>query len=294
MNLNTNHSPKYETSLNPLDRIRFYTPQLSKTHKKIGRFILENYEKATFLTSAKLSQQCGVSESSVIRFSTALGYSGYSEMQRELQEILKRRLSLSQRLELTTESNSDSNSIMHSVMMQNINSIRETMMNLDEGSFQSAVELLSHADRVFLYGQRSSYALIYFLGLELRWIRDNVVIINGHAQELDALSTITKSDVLLAISLPRYLKATTKVIQFAWEREIPTIAITDTKTSPLIPYASVSLLANSDIYSYSDNIVPIASTITALLNAIGAATQPTSNEMLAKNEQLWKSFDMYI
>lgn len=285
---------EYEQSLDPLERIRRYTPELSKTHKKIGRYILENYENVTFLTSAQMSQQCGVSESSIIRFSAALGYSGYSEMQRALQEILKRQISLTHRLQLTTGSATDSAGILHSVMAQSISSIQQAMISLDKNSFQAATDLLTRADRVFLYGQRSSYALAYFFGLELRWIRDNVVVINGQSQDIDALTTMTDRDVFLAISLPRYLNSTSKAMQFAWERGVPTIAITDTRTSPLVAHAKVSLLATSEIFSYSDNIAPIAGIITALLNAIGAASQPASNEMLARNEQLWKRFGMYI
>lgn len=290
MNLELQPDP----ALSPLDRIRQLTAQLSKTHKKIGRYVLENYEKAAFFTSAQLSRECGVSESSIVRFSMALGYTGYSQMQRALQEILKRQLSLRNRLELTSRDGDDSAGIMRHVMKQGINSIQQAMLNLDTDSFQEAVDLLAGADRVFLYGLRSSYALVCFFGLELRWIRDNVFVINGQSQDIDALSTITERDVFLAITLPRYLNATSKVTQFVWEKGVPTIAITDTETSPLVPFAKVALLVSSDIFSYSDNIVPIACTITALLNAIGAATQPQSNEMLNRNEQLWKRFGMYL
>ena len=278
----------------PLERIQIRMPALSKTHKKIGAFILEHYDKVAFFTSAKLSQDCGVSESSVIRLATALGYSGYTEMQRALQDILKSQLSMSKRLDLITAHVNDSDSIMHMVLQKGIEGIRRTMLTLDKNNFEKAAKLLSEANRVFLFGSRSSYALIYYFALELRWIRDNVIAMNTQSPEFDALSCLQEGDVFLAISMPRYLRTTTQALALAYRAGIPTIAITDRLSSPLIPYATVPLLVDNEIFSYSDNIVPVTSVITALLNAVGAAIQPRSNELLARNEQVWDYFDLYL
>ena len=123
---------------------------------------------------------------------------------------------------------------------------------------------------------------------------DNVIAINTQAPEFDALSCLQEGDVFLAISMPRYLKTTTQALALAYQSGIPTIAITDRMSSPLIPYATVPLLVDNEIFSYSDNIVPVTSAVTALLNAVGAATQPKSNEILARNEQVWAYFDLYL
>lgn len=288
-----NEDLTYE-QMNPLDRIQVKMPTLSKTQKKIGRYILDHYDKATFSTSAKLSRDCDVSESSVIRLATTLGYSGYTEMQRALQVIMKEQLSMSKRLDLIAAHVTDSDSIMHMVLQKGIEGIQRTMFSLDKENFQAAVDLLANAKRVFLFGSRSSYALIYFFALELRWIRDNVFAINTQVPEFDSLSCLHEGDVFLAISMPRYLRSTTKALSLAYKMGIPTIAITDRMTSPLIPFTTVPLLVDNEIFSYSDNIVPVMSTVTALLNAVGAATQPKSNEALVRNEQVWDYFDLYL
>lgn len=280
--------------LSPLERIQITMPQLSKTHKKIGMYILDNFEKATFYTSAKLSQCCQVGESSVIRFAATLGYSGYTQMQRALQDVMKSQLSMSKRLDLMASHGSDSDSVMHTVLQKGIEGIERTMLSLDRKNFEKATILLSEAKRVFLFGSRSSFSLVSFFALELRWIRDNVIAINTQSPEFDAMSCLQQGDVFLAISMPRYLRSTTKAIELAHQQGIATIAITDRLSSPLIPYASVPLLVDGEIFSYSDNIVPAISVITALLNAVGAATQPKSNELLARNEQVWAHFDLYL
>ena len=280
--------------MSPLQRIQVSMPTLSKTQKKIAAFILDHYDKVVFFTSAKLSRDCNVSESSVIRLATALGYSGYTELQRALQDILRSQLSMSKRLDLITAHVTDSNSIMEMVLQKGVEGIQRTMRSMDKESFQKAVALLAGAKRVFLFGSRSSYALTSFFALELRWIRDNVFAINTQSPEFDALSFLQEGDVFLAISMPRYLRSSTQALSLAYRTGIPTIAITDRPSSPLAPYATVPLFVDNEIFSYSDNIVPIASVITALLNAVGAATQPKSNEALARNEQVWSYFDLYL
>ena len=282
------------SQMNPLERIQVKMPTLSKTQKKIATYILNHYDKVTFSSSAKLSRDCDVSESSVVRLAIALGYSGYTEMQRALQDILRGQLSMSKRLDLIAAHITDSDSIMHMVLQKGVEGIQRTMLTLDMDNFQRATELLAGAKRVFLFGSRSSYALIHFFALELSWIRDNVLSINSQAPEFDALSHLQEGDVFLAISMPRYLRTTTQALSLAHQAGIPTIAITDRLSSPLIPYAPVPLLVDNEIFSYSDNIVPVTSVITALLNAVGAATQPKSNESLARNEQVWDHFDLYL
>ena len=131
------------------------------------------------------------------------------------------------------------------------------------------------------------------MGLELCWIRDNVFTLNVQSPEFDSLSQFKEGDVFFAISMSRYLKATTRAAQIASEAGIPVIAITDSVSSPLYKFATVPLLVDNEIFSYSDNVVPIISVITALLNAVGIKLQPKSNEFLEKNEKSWDHFDLY-
>ena len=278
--------------LGPLERIQLKLSSLSKTQRKVGEYILEHFDEVAFSTSAVVSKGCQVSESSVIRLATALDYAGYSEMQRALQVVLKCRLSMSNRLDLVHDS--DSESVMNMVLQKGMDGIQRTMHTISSQNFQKAVELLVNAKRVFLFGSRSSYSLIHFFGLELGWIRDNVLTINMQQPEIDALSSLQDGDVFLAISMPRYLRSTAQAIALAYQAGVPTIAITDRLSSPVIPYTTVPLLVDNEIFSYSDNIVPIVSVITALLNAVGVMTRPKSNEALAKNEDVWDYFGIYL
>ena len=276
---------------NAMERIRMMPPSFSKSHKKIADFILQNYEKAVFLTSFKMGQQCGVSESSIIRFATTLGYSGYSEFQREIQDLLKTQITMSQRLKET--SLSGDGGIMQGMMQKGIDGIQYAMMNLNEKDFDRAVAVLSQAKRVFLVGSRSSYGLVYYFAFVLNWIRESVFAVNCSNEIIDYLATLTEDDAVLAISLPKYPKSTVDALEAARSKGAHTIAITDTMTSPLIPHSEISLLVYTELLSYSDNIAPVMCLITALLTAIGAADPQKTAGLLEKHEALWEESGIY-
>lgn len=276
---------------NAMERIRMMQPSFSKSHKKIADFILQNYEKAVFLTSFKMGQQCGVSESSIIRFATTLGYSGYSEFQREIQDLLKTQITMSQRLKET--SLSGDGGIMQGMMQKGIDGIQYAMMNLNEKDFDRAVAVLSQAKRVFLVGSRSSYGLVYYFAFVLNWIRESVFAVNCSNEIIDYLATLTEDDAVLAISLPKYPKSTVDALEAARSKGAHTIAITDTMTSPLIPHSEISLLVYTELLSYSDNIAPVMCLITALLTAIGAADPQKTAGLLEKHEALWEESGIY-
>lgn len=277
--------------MSPIERIHAFQQDLSKTQRIVGLYLIENYEKAAFLTSAALAEESHVSESSVIRLASAIGYSGYGDMQKALQGMLKSQLSMQRQMD--TISSTDNDSIVNTVVNVGIRSVQRTLLSLDMNCFQEAVRLLSSAKRVFLFGSRSSYSVLHFFGLELCWIRDNVFTINVQSPEFDTLSHLQEGDVFLAISMPRYLKSTARAAAIARESGIPVIAITDRLSSPLYGFATIPLLVDNETLSYSDNLLPVISLLTALINAVGIALQPRSNESLARNEKNWDRFDLY-
>ena len=72
--------------------IQYKFPRLSKGQKLIAEYILKYYDKAAFMTAAKLGDSVGVSESTVVRFAIELGFSGYTKLQKSLQELIKNKL----------------------------------------------------------------------------------------------------------------------------------------------------------------------------------------------------------
>ncbi len=278
----------------PLERIENVRQSLTKKQLGIADYIIDHLDAVAFSTLAGLSQTCNVSETSLLRFASRLGYSGFTDMQHAFQLFIRNKISMSQRLGMVTELGYDSTDIMQTIMQKGIDGLRRTITSINPEHFQKAVELLSTANRVFMFGSRSSFYLIQFFALELGWIRNDVHALSTQSPNFDSLAELRKDDVFLSISMPRYLRSTTHAISYASKAGVPTIAITDSLSSPLIPYTSVPLIVDNEIFSYCDNTVPILATITALLNAVGAATFPKSHEVLSRNEKTWEHFNLYL
>ena len=267
---------------------------MSKGQKKIAEFILTHYDKATFMTASSLGKYVGVSESTVVRFATQLGFSGYPKLQRALQEIVKTRLTTLQRVDITNELIKD-NDVLSSVMNLDITRIRTTLENIDREEFEKAVEAISNAENIYVLGTRSSFALSQFMTFYLNYIFKNVRNVNSNSSSgiFDQIFKISNNDVFIAIGFPRYSTTTIKAIDFAKHKNAITIAITDRQTSPLGEKADIKLIARSDVISFVDTLVAPLSLINALLIALGIKHKDDIPETFDELERIWKEYGVY-
>ncbi len=139
-----------------LQTIRAGMDSFSKGQKRIAAFILDNYDRAAFMTAAKLGETASVSESTVVRFAAQLGYDGYPDMQKALQELIRGRLTSIQRIQVSRDQMTGSD-ILGSVMQRDMNSIHDVIERLDREEFERVVDKLLHAKHIYILGVRSSY-----------------------------------------------------------------------------------------------------------------------------------------
>ena len=116
-----------------IERLNHSGRKLSKGHRRIAQYIVEHYDKAVFMTASRLGESVGVSESTVVRFAAVLGYEGYPQLQRALQELVSHRLTAVQRFEMSSEI--DPNAVLRTVLKSDMQNIRATVEELfsDEG-----------------------------------------------------------------------------------------------------------------------------------------------------------------
>lgn len=255
-----------EQHVDILSVIRAGIPGLSKGHKRIAEYILANYEKCAFLTAAKLGEAVGVSESTVVRFPAALGFSGYPEFQRALEDILQEKIHSFERIDVLN-SRMPTNMVVNNVMSMDAGKIEYTLKTLDTEAFDMAVEDIMAADSVYIIGARSCEPLAEFLGYYLRMIKKNVQVVKtGNANELfEQMMYIGRGDVAIGISFPRYSMRTLKAMEFANNRQARVISITDSIHSPMNMYSSCNLFARSDMASIVDSLVAPMSLINAMI-----------------------------
>lgn len=267
--------------------------EMSKSQVKIATYILENQSTVPFLTVSKLAKKAGVSDATVVRFATLLGYSGYPEMHKLLQNSVKEQLTTSERLKISQEVYNQEPMGVYEVFQDDIANIHTTMETLDEQAFHQAVESLVGARKIYIIANRSATALGVFLQYYLEMILENVELLQSLEISSEKLHQLNKKDVVIGISFSRYTKSTVQMFSFAKEKDARTIAITDNLLSPLVPYADIPLTASSQMPSLIDSFVAPLSLINALLMFVGKEKQEDIHAHLDVLEDIWEHFDIF-
>lgn len=277
-----------------ITKIQSELPGFSKGQKQIARFILEHYDKAAFMTASRLGVTVGVSESTVVRFATELGYDGYPHLQRALQEMIRNKLTSVQRMEVAGD-RMGGRDVLQTVLYADTDMIRVTLDEIDRDAFQGAVDALMGAKRIYILGVRSSSALASFLGFYFNLLFENVTLVhtNSVSEIFEQVLRVGPGDVLFGISFPRYSKRTLSAMKYARDRGARVIALTDSQLSPLARVADHVLLARSDMASFVDSLVAPLSVINALIVAVGMSRRDEIEQTFNKLERIWEEYDVY-
>ncbi len=276
-----------------INRLNHSGKKLSKSHRRIAECIVSHYDKAAFMTAQKLGEYVGVSESTVVRFAYNLGYDGYPQLQKALQELIRHRLTVSQRFEMTSEL--DQTQVLSRVFKSDMQNIRTTIDELNIEVFENVIEQLLHAKTIYVMGVRSSAPLAQFMVHYMGFIFNNVKLVtSGISDVFEQLARIGEDDVLIGISFPRYSTRTVEAMNYAKKKGATLIALTDGPLSPLYSMTELCLNAKSDMASFVDSFVAPLSLINALIVALGQRKRDRLSEFFDEMEGIWSEYNVYV
>ena len=281
-------------SKNLLKSIEDRMSGFSKSQKLISKYILENYDKAAYMTASRLGATVNVSESTVVRYAIELGFDGYPEFQHSLQEIVRTRLTTFQRMEVTNSLIGDGD-VLTKVLMSDIEKIKRTLEEIDRQAFNDAVDSIIDAKNIYIIGIGSASVLARALNLSLRMISDNVklVMATSASEIYEQIMNINEGDVMVALSFPRYSRRISGAVSFARNSGAHVIAITDSSVSPIAAQASQALYAKSDMASFADSLAAPLSLINALVVAVSRKKQNELTVRLRQLERIWEEYNVY-
>lgn len=284
-----------ETDHDIISRMNDKYMKMSKGHKAVAAYISDHYEQAVFMTAARLGETVGVSESTVVRFAMGLGYEGYPEFQKSLEEWVKNKLNSVQKIGAKYGKSSQSE-VLHSVLNADIEKIKDTIVKLDVVAFEAAVDIILEAETIYLVGVRSCEPLADFLHFYLNMIRGNIVHVKTTSvtEMFEQMIRINERDAIIGISFPRYSMRTLKAMEFANDRNAKVITITDSIHSPMNLYSSCNLLARSDMVSIVDSLVAPLSVINALVVALCLKQPEIVKKNLETLEDVWNNYQVYL
>lgn len=277
-----------------INRINEKYSSMSKGQKLLSTYITDNYDKAVFLTAEKLGKVVGVSESTVVRFATHLGYRGYPEFQKALEELVRNKLNSIQRMEVTYGRISQSK-ILDTVLQSDAEKIKSTLEQIDQNAFESALDIILNAKHIYIVGIRSCAPLASFMSFYFNLMFDNVHLLHtsSSSELFEQMVRISEEDVIIGISFPRYSMRTLKAMEFANNRNAKVITLTDSVHSPMNLYSSCNLIAKSDMASIVDSLVAPLSVINALIVALCMRKQSEVAETLEALEDIWNEYQVY-
>ena len=266
----------------------------SKGQRLIAKYILDNYDKAAFMTAGKLGKAVGVSESTVVRFAAELGFDGYPGMRKALQEMIRSRLTMVQRIEASRDL-LDYKNILKAVLSDDIDKLQTTLEEIDQDSFNRVIDSIINAGDIYIFASRTSRCLADFLAYYLGLIRSGVHLVddNSAAEAYEQLLRIGEGDLFIGFTFPRYSARSAKVMGFAKDRGASTIGLTDSENSPFYGMADICLFAKSEMVSFVDSLVAPMSLVNAIVIAVGARSRDAISETFKKLEKVWSDYKVF-
>ena len=284
-----------ENRYDVITRINEHYGKMSKGQKAISAFIYDHYDQAVFMTAARLGETVGVSEYTVVRYAMFIGYNGYPEFQRDLEDWVQNKINSVQKIGAKYGKSTQSE-ILTSVLQADIEKLQDTIQKLDPVAFETAVDIILEAKTVYVMGVRSCEPLAEFLNFYLNMIRGSVVLLKttSISETFEQMIRIDGQDAMIGISFPRYSMRTLKAMEFANDRNAKVITVTDSVHSPMNLYSSCNLLARSDMVSIVDSLVAPLSVINALVVAMCLKRPEEVKRSLKDLEEAWNNYQVYL
>lgn len=248
---------------------------MTKRQQMIAKHLIDFPKNVAFQTAKQIGQACGASETTVIRLCYILGYSGFSELQKEIQSsLLENNASISNPIDNFREMSNtlkDSNLIQY-VLEQDNAYVKATLEDIDFTQYQKAVAKLIEADNRIVLGFRSSYGPASWLMFALNIVIGNTTQYRGETEDANyLLSKVDENTVVVAISFPRYVQETFSFVKAAKKKGACIIAITDDRLSPIGQYADFLFRVIAPTPIPLKGITPTFSLLNLLVTSIAAS-----------------------
>lgn len=283
--------------MKPVDIITYLRENFdgfSKRQRTIAQYLIENYDKAAYMTAAKLSETVNVSESTVVRFAAEIGFEGYQQMQKSLRQITMTQSTSIKRMEIASR-NLSSTHALDAVLRSDIKMIDHTLSEIDKKQFDGAIDAITNAKNIYITGVRSAASLAAFAEFYFHLIFNNTKLLSSAdpADMFEQILSIGKGDVIFGMSFPRYSKNIIKLLQYAHKRGATVISLTDSVDSPIGEISDFCLTARSDMDSFVDSLVAPLSVLNALIVALGMKKEKELFKTFEDLENIWDEYEVY-
>ncbi|MDY2685967.1 MAG: MurR/RpiR family transcriptional regulator [Selenomonadaceae bacterium] len=230
------HMPAFETP-EQLSLLLANAAKQSPTNQKIALYIEKNYLQIIFMTASELADDMGVSQGSVSRFFMMLGYHGYNEFLRNLQQVMLKKLTAPERLHYSSpKGHHHKGSARRPILdseIRNLDGLEKAFLG---PAYQAMLSMVLSPKRLILISARMSATLLPYAAYILGKMRENVSTVLPATRDFETLELLSPEDVnILAVAFPRYSRTLIEKCRIIKEKGIPITGLTDSTFSPLVP-----------------------------------------------------------
>jgi DNA-binding MurR/RpiR family transcriptional regulator len=251
--------------------IRDRFEEFSRSQKDVARYIVDHLEEAAFQTAEELARRADTSSSTVVRFSQALGFDGFPELQEAARDEYKRRSHAPGSAGESSESAllTLGNSEFETALATDLVNLDETARRVSLDSVQEVAGLIAHADRIVMVGvdQMAFFASYLRHLLALLDLRAEVVA-SASQEALARLARIDEETLVIAFCSGRPHALVLRAAKLARKRDCSTVAVSDASISELTKLSDHCLYYSSNSPSYTRSHAALLSLIQALAYAV--------------------------
>lgn len=281
-----------------INRIRQALESLTKSQRALAEYIIQHPEHVGLLTISELAGNVGVSDATVVRFCNRLGYKGYGEFGKMVQQAIKYELSTIGRFNLAQESfrqqKKTGESVFERVVSTELANIRRMAESINKADFYSAVEWFEEADHLVIVGAMGSESLSKYFHYAAAKILPSVKRVNScGAADSDFLKHLTPQSVVILLAFPRYPKTTLQIGRIAKESGCRVVSITDSHHSPVVQISDLVLQVSVSVTSIVDAYAAPILLINALVSELSERHPEKTERILSSFERYAKEMDIW-
>lgn len=253
---------------NILIKLKEQIKTLTNSERKVANYIIKEPTEVIFDTINELSKKVGTSTTTIMRLASKMGYSGYTKLQRDLQEVIKDGKAPQSRLTSNLK-NIEKENLWLETINHYTSQLAHITNQVDESTLDKAVDLIDNARSICCTCVRSGLPAGQYLSQNVNRIKGNCNLIIADVSDwIDEVVSMDENDVLVAISYPRYAKRINEFVKIAKERNVKIIIITDTYSSPLVDYADVIIPCDSNSLAFHNSPILSLIAIDYIINSL--------------------------
>ncbi|TVY07953.1 MurR/RpiR family transcriptional regulator [Paenibacillus cremeus] len=240
---------------NPILQLKNKISELTETQRKVADYIIKNPVDVAFLTVDQLAGLVGTSTTTIMRLTFSLGYTGYSEFQKGLQELLRNKADPNTRLAANLKDLNRSDLFIRCAE-NHVNNIQSTVQMISGETLQKTLDMIVSAKRIYCTGVRSGLPIAQCLAYGLNRLLGNCDLAHADLFEwAERVHTFDSSDLVIACSFPRYARKVSEFVELAKRNNAQVISFTDSYSSPLAKYSDIILPCNVSSVAFHNSII---------------------------------------